>query len=44
MEEIGLEAIGLHILKLMKERNEELKKAGEELRLSQEQEGEDDQP
>jgi len=32
MEEIGLEAIGLHILKLMSERKDELKTIGEELR------------
>ena len=32
MEEIGLEAIGLHILKLMSERKDELKVVGEELR------------
>jgi len=32
MEEIGLEGIALHILKLMKDRSAELKEAGEQLR------------
>lgn len=32
MEEIGLEGIALHILKLMNERKTELKEAGEQLR------------
>jgi len=32
MEEIGLEAIALHILKLMKDRKTELKEVGEQLK------------